>query len=489
MPRLRALIGLAALVLLAGLLPVATVNADPLTPSNVTLAGVGDVEVGQEVVLTATVTEPTTGYDGDGATITFTSISGGGDPCTDVAVSTAATECHLTLPTGSYTYEATYSGNTTVAPSTSNQVSFDVTPAPPTPGLSSVTLAGPGSVVVGNDVTLTAMVAAPAGYDAGATIDFDAVAGGGPECDDIPVSTSGTTCDLGTNLAIGFYTYEAVYSGSATTLGSTSIQFTFEVTAVPDTTLEASGVTINYTTFYPAKDSYRDRLTIHGNRNEPIRVTIRIYSPTGKRIKTVTSGLAAGAYSYQWSGRNSAGTILASGKYKIVQSLKDVAGNKLVVTKYATLSHKKLVTKTKYVTKLGRTISVSNVPIIVSSSGYAKLDARRDPVVVGYQFTIPSATRYKSISFQAYAKGPKTSPSSVIGVQNFSWCPYVSGPWVATCFDRLKPIGGSGTNWYKTSANVSANRSGHRVRGLLGAADGIYYIYKVRVKVVYQVLR
>ena len=151
----------------------------------------------------------------------------------------------------------------------------------------------------------------------------------------MPVSTSGTVCDLGSGLDVGTYTYEASYSGNATTEASSG-QVTFEVTAVPDTTLDASGVTVNYSTFYPAKDSYKDKLTISGVRDEPITVTIKIYSPTGKKIKTVAVASAGGAYSYLWSGRTSSGKIRAAGKYKIVQTLKDLAGNTLVVTKYST---------------------------------------------------------------------------------------------------------------------------------------------------------
>ena len=118
-----------------------------------------------------------------------------------------------------------------------------------------------------------------------------------------------------------------------------------------------------------------------------------------------------------------------------------------------------------------------------------KLDARSVVKKVGYQFTIPSATRYKSLAFQIYAKGPKTSPASAIGMQNFSWCPYVAHEWNISCFDRVKTIGGGGTKWFSTSGNVTANRSGTRVRGVVSVADGIYYVYKARVKVVYQVLR
>ena len=300
----------------------------------------------------------------------------------------------------------------------------------------------------------------------------------------------GTDCDLG-SLAVGTYVYEATYSGNSTTLGSTSGQVTVEVTAVPDTTLDASGVTRDYSKFYPVRDSYRDKVTMSGLRNEPITVTIRIYSPTGKRVKTQVIALGSGPYSYGWSGRNSAGLDPGirqvqdrpdAGRPRRQQAGRDAVHD---AEQEAARHEDQVRHEARQVDHGARAASSSS-----RSRGYAKLDARSVVKNVGYQFTIPSATRYKSLSFQIYAKGPKTSPASAIGMQNFSWCPYVAHEhWNISCFDRVKTIGGGGAKWYSTSGNVTANRSGTRVRGVVSAADGIYYVYKVRVKVVYQVLR
>jgi hypothetical protein len=494
MPRLKATVGLLASAMLVGLAPAAIVSADDLIPSTVVLAPQSDVDDATVIVLTASVTEPADGYDADGATIAFTSTVGGGPSCDLVAVSTTGTDCTLgTLTAGSYTYEASYSGNTTVAPSTSPTISFEVTAAPPPPPTpSSVQLTSPdASVLAGADVVLTADVTADPGYDTGATITFASIAGGGPVppgCVDKPVDTSGTTCDLGSGLAVGTYTYEATYSGNATT-ASSSDQFTFEVTAEPDTVLDASGVTRDYSTFYPVKDGYRDVLTLSGMRNEPITVTIRIYGPTGKKVLTRVLASASGAYAAHWSGRSSSGKVLASGKYKIVQTLKDLAGNSLVVTKYSTISHNKLVTRTTYVTKKGKSVSAFAGTVLVHRTiGYAKLVASSaNPAAVGYHFSIPSATRYKSISFQIYAKGRSGGHNSIL-MQNFTWCAY-SGNWDIGCFDRIKAFSSSSLKWHTTSGSPKNNRSGTHVRGSVYADRGTVYVYKVRVKVVYQVLR
>ena len=592
MRRLRLTIGLLAFVLLAGLLPVASVSADVLAPSTTTLSGPVSVEEGTEVVLIAMVDAPD-GYDTDatitfhvvsgtasdctavavvttgtechlsgltagsytfeatysgntttdtstsnqvsfdvtaappdpspssvvlgdstsvqfghtktltadvtapagyetGATITFTAISGGGPPCTNVPVDTSGTSCDLAgLAVGTYTYEAQYSGNATTDPSTSNQVSFDVTAVPPDPNPSTTSLTGPGSVLVGNEAVLTATVSASAGYDTGATIDFTSISGGGPDCLDVPVDTGGTECHLA-SLPVGTYVYEATYSGNATTLGSTSLQVSFDVTAVPDTTLDASGVGTDVTTFYPVKDGYRDKLTISGLRNEPISVDIRVYSPTGSRVVLTRIALGAGAYSYLWSGRTSSGDVRAAGRYKVVQTLKDGVGNTLVVTKYVNLSHKKLVTKTKYVTKLGLSITAgSSGNIFVSKSlGYAKLvGSSGNPAMAGYSFTLPSATVYSSITFQIYATGPTSLPKSQIGLQNMSWCPDLSGDWNIACFDHWRSWSGTSVAWHSAPGSASLNRKVTKVRGAIYSIHGTVTVRKVRVKVVYRVLQ
>ncbi len=399
--------------------------------------------------------------------------------------------CDLTgLAVGSYTYEAQYSGNATTDPSTSNQVSFDVTAVPPDPAPSTTSLTGPGSVLVGNEAVLTADVSAPAGYDTGATIDFTSISGGGPDCLDVAVDTGGTECHLA-SLPVGTYVYEATYSGNATTLGSTSLQVSFDVTDVPDTTLDASGVGTDLTTFYPVKDNYRDKLTISGLRNEPITVDIRVYSPTGSRVVLTRIALGAGAYSYLWSGRDSHGAVRAAGRYKVVQTLKDGAGNTLVVTKYVNLSHKKLVTKTKYITKKGLSITAgSSGNIFVSKSlGYAKLvGSSGNPAMAGYSFTLPSATVYSSITFQIYATGPTSLPKSQIGLQNMTWCPDLSGAWNIGCFDRWRSWSGTSVAWHSSSGSPSLNRKVTKVRGAIYSSHGTVTVRKVRVKVVYRVL-
>jgi FlgD Ig-like domain len=295
-------------------------------------------------------------------------------------------------------------------------------------------------------------------------------------------------------MAVGTHQFEVSYAGNSDYIASTK---TFDV-IVTDAVVDANLVGISYTTFYPYKDGYRDALPIHGNRLEPLSVSIRIYSPTNHVVKGVTLPSADGSYTYLWNGRNSSGTMLAAGKYKVVQVLTDAGGAHMVVTSYVNLSAKRLVTKTSYITKLGSSISAAGDAgtgsiAISKTSGYSKLYARYPDgwVGVGYQFTLPSATIYKAIAFQVYEKGAPSSPGTFIGIGNFHTCIYSSTNWNEACFDHWRAIGHSPltTMWFSTSGSATDNRYLRTVRRTVSAYSGTHTIYKARVKVTYQVLQ
>ena len=115
------------------------------------VTGPTTIETGQDALLTATITAAD-GYDDEGATVDFIE-AGGGDGCTDVPVDISGTTCNVTgLTAGTYTYHATYSGNTAFDGSSSADFELTVTdppPPPPDPEPSTTSLTGPGSVVVG----------------------------------------------------------------------------------------------------------------------------------------------------------------------------------------------------------------------------------------------------------------------------------------------------------------------------------------------------
>ncbi len=323
-----------------------------------------------------------------------------------------------------------------------------------------------------------------------ATVDFVDTDGIGPSCLAVPVDAgNATTCPVD-DLAAGTYHYQATYSGN--TVLATSQSDIVELVIAPDT-VEAAAVGVSLGTFYPVKDGYRDTVRISGNRLEPISVTIRIYNAGNKRVLLVTRPLASGTYSYTWNGRK-AGVLLPAGRYRVVQKLTDAAGTSQSITRYVTLSHKRLVTRTAYVTKAGDKITARGTTgsgkLTHTASGALILRAGTGTASVGWQFTIPSALVYKSITFQVDAASPLAVPPTVIAMQNFNWCAK-AGTWYTSCFNRVKDIGSASgsARWYNDKGSVSANRSGRTVRGLIWVGHGKVTVSKVRVKVVYQVLR
>ena len=235
------------------------------------------------------------------------------------------------------------------------------------------------------------------------------------------------------------------------------------------------------------KDGYRDALTISGNRQESLAVTISIYNSNNKRVRLASKASAAGAYTYPWNGRNSKGDVLPSGKYRVVQRLVDTAGTAKSYASYVNLSTKKLVTLSKVITKNGSAISVQLGNAKVSGGTLRVKAGSGGAAGGGWQFKIPSAVIYKSISFRINAAAHLSAPPSQIAIQNFNTCT----DWNTSCFDRWKGIGSSSgaRKWYTTSGALSSHRNGHVVRGIVYVPQGTVYVYKAEVKVTYQILK
>lgn len=307
-----------------------------------------------------------------------------------------------------------------------------------------------------------------------------------------PAVSGGAQWDV-PSFSLGSHTLHATYDGDATYEGSngqTVLQILTDV-------VEASGVGVSSASLYPYKDGYRDTVAIRGTRNEPASVAIRITSPTGKLVRTFAVAKASGGYSVGWNGTAATGGALAGGKYKVVQTLTDGAGTHLAVTSYVTISTKRLSTSTTYINQLGsayvakgsggggsvvRSTSAGTVQLIAgkSGSGYA---------VAGWELVLPSATVYKSITWQVYAKYVQSTSPTGIGMQNFSQCARSSN-WNDGCFDRWRGIGNSGSAaWYSTSGSVVTNRSGRYVRGIVEGVFMTTTVYKVRIKVTYAILK
>lgn len=355
----------------------------------------------------------------------------------------------------------------------------------PVASTTTLSVAGGSATQDNHPLTLVAAVT-PSDVDfvTDATIEFvdtDAAADV-PGCAAVPVDAGNATSCTIPDPAAGTHHYMASYSGN--TVVATSDSEIVAVVIAADT-VDATGVGVNYGTFYPVVDNYRDTLRISGNRQEPIAVTIRIYNSNGKRVALVSKSRAAGGYAYEWNGKSS-GTLLPAGKYRIVQTLVDAAGTTKAYTNYSNLSHKKLVTVTKTITKNGAAVAAAGGNVTKVGTA-AKLKAGSRDAIAGWQLKIPSAVSYKSLKFTANIAAHLSAPPAIIAMQNFNIC----GSWNTGCFDRAKDIGNTSgsAKWYTTSGSPSAHRDGLKVRGLAGTAVGTIYVYKVGVKVTYTVLK
>ena len=371
--------------------------------------------------------------------------------------------------------------------------------ADPAATMTSLILIGIGTTIEQHTpVTAQMPVGAPGdGWETDATLTLTEAGVVTPLCV-VPAVVDNSTSCLVPGLGVGVHVLTATYSGNTLFASSGSDPYTLEV--IPDVVHSAS-VTVQYSTFYPYKDGYRDTLAITGNRHEPIAVTIRIYNSAGTRVKLVSIARAGGAYKYTWNGRNSAGTMLAAGKYKVVQRLVDAGGTTKDVTRYVNLSAKRLHWSTTYVTKLGssyssrgtagtgsvtRNTAAGSVRIKAPGSYFANWAS------VGYQFTLPSAVAYKGLYFQVYFSGALWAAPNDIKLQNFSTCPLTSGAWDEACFDHDGGLGAESATtrqWTSAHGSPTASRSGRTVRGMASIVAGTFYIYKARVKVTYAVLR
>jgi hypothetical protein len=121
-------------------------------------------------------------------------------------------------------------------------------------------------------------------------------------------------------------------SGIAATLADGGIR----ALALPDPSTVASS-SLSASSIWPYRDGYRDTLKVSLRMREPARSRVDIYNSAGTRVKAVSFGWRTGPFSWRWTGRNAAGSILASGRYRVVTTATDLAGNVLRKTFYVSL--------------------------------------------------------------------------------------------------------------------------------------------------------
>ena len=457
--------------------------------------------VGRTATLTVGVEPWETGNSGTG-TVTFLRVDGPDEVELGTApvvlspyvthLADASLDLPADLPVGTYTIIARYSGDATFAPSESSPIVQHVGPRPTETTVTLGTpLASPAtSVPRGTDLYAWWLVR-DIGYLANELPDDGTVK---VKLDGVQIATgswdSQTTIDTSA-LSLGTHTVN-VEHGASTDFQASSASASIEVVA---NGVDASGFTIDHTTFYPVKDGYRDTVTLSGQRNEPIAVSLRVYDANGHLIRTLSVASHDGPYAVSWTGRSAAGTLQPAGTYKLVQRLTDGAGASLTVTKTVTLSHKQLITKTSYVTKdgdaLGKRLTMGSGRITTSSTGYVKLSVPggTSGLAAGaWTFTLPSAVRYTSIWFQVDAKAPLVAGPNGFGLHDFTICPHFTTDLDLSCYSPWTEVGTGARAWQTVRGSATNDVTGRTARGAVSMNYATAYVYHVRIKVTYQVL-
>lgn len=189
-----------------------TSNATPVQP--ITISGLLALSTGAPPAgTTITVTRTEAGSSAAPATFTTTTAADGSFTVSDTA-----------LPVGTYTYTASYAGDSATAAATGSQV-VTVALSP-----SALTLSGPGTVLTGTSVTLTGNLTVAGTPAAGASVTVRRTNPGGSVTSLASQQTdaNGAFSVTDTPPANGTYTYTASYAGDA---GTSPTQATAQVTA------------------------------------------------------------------------------------------------------------------------------------------------------------------------------------------------------------------------------------------------------------------
>ena len=303
----------------------------------------------------------------------------------------------------------------------------------------------------------------------------------------IATMTAKPTVSGGVVFAAGEHMVDVVYPGNGDYSPDTA---TTTFTVLPDGSVDATGIGLSRSTFYPYRDNYYDSVAIKGVRGEQIGVTAKVYNTSGKRVRTLYASTASGPYSIIWNGRTSGGTQVPSGKYRVVQSLNDTAGHVMTVTKYVNVSAKRLYWHSKTLTKYGASYCCAQVDggdlSTRDSSFYRGLlvdgNQYTDSAIVGWAFYLEPATKYGSLTFKVLGR---SAPGR--GTVKLFFNRYVPSDW--------GPITTAGRSygWYSNKVSPAGYYSStRRVVGQMYAQGdnlGAFDVAKVQLIYRYAILK
>jgi hypothetical protein len=468
----RAALGI--VILAVTLVAPAVVAAATATTTTVSAAQ-STIVAGDTVAITAAVS-PGPG----GGTVTFTSSQFGVLGTAIVDPETNLAGISPTLAPGIHVITATFNGFGDFTPSTSAPVTVTATLGTTggTPTSTSVSVATPGA----SEGQLTEIRATVAPIPNDGRVQFME---GNRLLATAPIDpTTGQAILSISTLAAGTHQIIAVYTGSENFSASASASTPIFIGA--DATVQATGVSVSHATIYPVTDGVGDVVTIRGRTFERTSITIAIVSSTGKRFRAFGLGTLMGPYSVAWNGRTSSGTIVPAGRYTVVQTLTDMRGNRLVVTTPLTVSLKQLFSMTDVQIRNGADFTregTDGFGLVIArdsdDSVHVWGNVSPDWAFVTYEFTVPAATKYRTVRFEVVGEAQSGRTGALIAVLDASGEP-VAEVRTGTANGRYSVTGGpTAVNARRVIATVTAN----------GADRGALRVFSVRLVTTYQVFR
>lgn len=294
-----------------------TVTAPVLPATTTTLTGTtGSITAQQTATYTATITSGTAGTPT--GTVQFYSATG---VTLGSAVTVSGAKAILpatSLPVGTYSIYAVYSGDTSYAASTSNTIPLTVTAAPTTTTISPLT----ATLTTQQSQAFTATVATASGTPTG-TVQFyvDGTASGSAiALSGLTATSAAITFTTGTHTVTATYSGSTVFGSSTSTGATVTVTLaTFTLSATPTTLSLAPGATTGNT----ATLSYTPTSGFTGTVIQSCSVA---FTGSGATVDTPTCSLSTPTVSV--SGTTSGGTLTIYSTAPNVQTLKALAINR-----------------------------------------------------------------------------------------------------------------------------------------------------------------
>ena len=294
---------------------------------------------------------------------------------------------------------------------------------------------------------------------------------------------------LDIRLTAGQHRLTAQYAGNESEWPATSEPI--NVTATPDREAEISSSYASHSTVYPYKDGFRDSIAIRGDSFETLRITARIYSSTGSRIRTLSAGPTT-AWSIGWNGRNDAGRRVPDGRYKVLVTARDWVGNTARTTFYVNVSSKRLYWYSASVTKAAASTADSDYSYgsAYDEASYPDVGSIRWPdtgitlngggvedsyAYAAYGFRVPTANAYK-LTFSVLGAPREGGGPAYLSLWNFATGTDDAARWASDSY-----------GWSSTTTTSAAHVEGRQVWGYVTAVGSNYgWFDAAKVRLTYQ---